>query len=45
VRRILRHHEPGKIAISAVQPAARRQQSKVAVFIDFLAELLAKESD
>ena len=45
VRRILRHHEPGKIAISAVRPAARRQPSKVAVFFDFLAELLAKESD
>jgi LysR family transcriptional regulator for bpeEF and oprC len=45
VRRILRDHERGKIAISAVRPAARRQPSKVAVFIDFLAELLAKECD
>ena len=32
-------------AISAVRPAARRQPSKVAVFVDFLAELLAKECD
>jgi len=28
-----------------VRPAARRQPSKVAVFVDFLAELLAKECD
>ncbi|WP_257010208.1 LysR substrate-binding domain-containing protein [Burkholderia ubonensis] len=42
VRRILRDHEPGKITISAVRPAARRQPSKVAVFVDFLAELLAE---
>ena len=40
-----RDHEQGKIAISAVRPAARRQPSKVAVFVDFLAELLAKECD
>ncbi len=45
VRRILRDHEQGKIAISAVRPAARRQPSKVAVFVDFLAELLAEEGD
>jgi LysR family transcriptional regulator for bpeEF and oprC len=45
VRRILRDHEPGTITISAVRPAARRQPSKVAVFIDFLVEPLAKESD
>ena len=43
VRRILRDHEPGKIAISAVRPASRRQPSKVAVFVDFLAELLADQ--
>ena len=42
VRRILRDHEPRKITISAVRPAARRQPSKVAVFVDFLAELLAE---
>jgi hypothetical protein len=41
VRRILRNHEPGKIAISDVRPASRRQASKVAVFTDFLAELFA----
>jgi LysR family transcriptional regulator for bpeEF and oprC len=45
VRRILRDHEPGRIAISVVRPASRRQPSKVAVFIDFLAELLAKAED
>jgi hypothetical protein len=44
-RRILRDHEPGTIAISAVRPAARRQPSKVAVFVDFLTELLAEEGD
>ena len=45
VRRILRDHEPGKIAISAVRAAAPRQPSKVAVFVDFLTELLAGEGD
>jgi DNA-binding transcriptional LysR family regulator len=45
VRRILRGHEPEKITISAVRPAARRQPSKVAVFAEFLAELLAEEGD
>ena len=45
VRRILRDHEPGKIAISAVRPAARRQPSKVAAFVDFPTELLAEERD
>jgi DNA-binding transcriptional LysR family regulator len=44
-RRILRGHEPEKITISAVRPAARRQPSKVAVFAEFLAELLAEEGD
>jgi DNA-binding transcriptional LysR family regulator len=34
VRRVLRDHEPGKITISAGRPTARRQPSKVAVFID-----------
>jgi len=42
VRRILRDHEPSKLPISAVRPASRRQPSKVAVFVDFLAELLAE---
>src|SRR6202045_964754 len=45
VRRILRDHEPAKIPISAVRPASRRQSSKVAVFVDFLAELLAETDD
>src|SRR6202049_5129941 len=43
VRRILRDHEPSKLPISAVRPASRRQPSKVAVFVDFLAELLVDE--
>ena len=42
VRRILRDHEPSKLPISAVRPASRRQPSKVAVFVDFLVELLAE---
>src|SRR5260370_11444742 len=37
VRRILRDREPARIAISAVRPAARRQPSKVAVVVAFLA--------
>src|SRR6202022_1405193 len=45
VRRILRDHEPSKLPISAVRPASRRQPSKVAVFVDFLAELLAETDD
>ena len=40
VRRILRDREPARIPISAVRPASRRQPSKVAVFVDFLAALL-----
>src|ERR1700756_1271546 len=43
VRRILRDHERGKLPISAVRPTSRRQPSKVAVFVDFLAELLVDE--
>jgi len=43
VRRILRDHEPSKLPISAVRPASHRQPSKVAVFVDFLAELLVDE--
>jgi DNA-binding transcriptional LysR family regulator len=42
VRRILRDREPARIPISAVRPASRRQPSKVVVFVDFLAELLAE---
>lgn len=45
VRRILRDYEPGTVAISAVHPAARRQPSRVAVFVDFLAEVLAEQDD
>src|ERR1700726_978889 len=45
VRRILRDCEPARIPISAVRPASRRQPSKVAVFVDFLAELLAETDD
>jgi DNA-binding transcriptional LysR family regulator len=45
VRRILRNREPARIPISAVRPASRRQPSKVAVFVDFLAELLAEMDD
>jgi DNA-binding transcriptional LysR family regulator len=45
VRRILRDCEPARIPISAVRPASRRQPSKVAVFVDFLAELLAETND
>src|ERR1700740_2226352 len=45
VRRILRDREPARIPISAVRPASRRQPSKVAVFVDFLAELLAETND
>ena len=33
------------LPISAVRPASRRQPSKVAVFIDFLAELLTEADD
>jgi DNA-binding transcriptional LysR family regulator len=43
VRRILRDREPARIPINAVRPASRRQPSKVAVFVDFLAELLVDE--
>src|ERR1700736_3675339 len=45
VRRILRDREPARIPISAVRPASRRQPSKDAVFVDFLAELLAETDD
>jgi DNA-binding transcriptional LysR family regulator len=43
VRRILRDREPARIPIRTVRPASRRQPSKVAVFVDFLAELLVDE--
>jgi LysR family transcriptional regulator for bpeEF and oprC len=45
VRRILRKHEPAAIPISVVRPANRRVATKVSVFIDFLAETVAKMPD
>jgi LysR family transcriptional regulator for bpeEF and oprC len=42
VRRVLRDYEPEPLAISAVRPAGRRLPTKVRVFIDFLAEVLAE---
>jgi LysR family transcriptional regulator, regulator for bpeEF and oprC len=44
VRRVLRHYEPPPLSISAVHPSGRRLATKVRVFIEFLAEILAKES-
>lgn len=44
VKRLLIDYEPGAIPISAVRPAGRRMSGKAAVFIDFLAELLADSS-
>jgi len=45
VRRVLRHREPARIPISAVRPASRRQPGKVAVFVDFLAEIVPETGD
>jgi DNA-binding transcriptional LysR family regulator len=45
VRRILRKYEPGALPITAVRPASHRLATKVAVFIDFLAETLAMMRD
>jgi LysR family transcriptional regulator, regulator for bpeEF and oprC len=45
VRRILRDYEPPNLSISAVHPSGRRLPTKVRVFIDFLAEILAKHPD
>jgi DNA-binding transcriptional LysR family regulator len=45
VRVVLRDHEPDAFAISAVHPAGRRLPTKVRVFIDFVADALAKEPD
>jgi hypothetical protein len=42
LRRILRDRESARIPISAVRPASCRQPGKVAVFVDFLTELLAE---
>jgi LysR family transcriptional regulator, regulator for bpeEF and oprC len=43
VQRILREYEPTELSISAVYPGGRRLATKVQVFIDFLAEILAKD--
>jgi LysR family transcriptional regulator, regulator for bpeEF and oprC len=43
VQRILREYEPPELSISAVHPGGRRLATKVRVFIDFLAEILAKD--
>ncbi len=43
VVRILRRYEPPELPISAVRPASRRLATKVSVFIDFVAEVLAQE--
>ena len=45
VRRVVRDRGPARIPISAVRPVSRRQPSKVAVFVDFLAELLTEADD
>jgi DNA-binding transcriptional LysR family regulator len=43
VRLVLRNYEPAPLSISAAHPAGRRLATKVRVFIDFLAEIFAKE--
>jgi LysR family transcriptional regulator for bpeEF and oprC len=43
VRRVLRAYEPSPLPISAVHAAGRRLPTKVRVFIDFLAGLLADD--
>lgn len=42
MRRVLVDHEPEPTPISVVRPAGRRTARRVTVFIEFLAELLAK---
>ncbi|SAL20614.1 LysR family transcriptional regulator [Caballeronia udeis] len=44
VRVVLADYAPGPLAISAVHPAGRRLPTKVQVFIDFLAEILAGDA-
>lgn len=44
VRRILTGYEPEPIPINAVRPSGRNMASKVSVFIDFMAGLLAEVS-
>jgi LysR family transcriptional regulator for bpeEF and oprC len=43
VRPVLTDFEPPKLSISAVRPGGRFLASKIAVFIDFLAEIFAEE--
>jgi DNA-binding transcriptional LysR family regulator len=43
VRLVLRDYEPAPLSISAVHPAGRPLATKVRVFIDFLAKVLAEE--
>jgi DNA-binding transcriptional LysR family regulator len=43
VKHVMPELSPGDLAISAVRPEGRRLASKVAVFIDFLAEILAED--
>ena len=43
VRVVLRDHEPAPLAISTVHPSGRRLATKVRVFIEFLARILAEE--
>jgi DNA-binding transcriptional LysR family regulator len=43
VRLVLRDHEPTPLAICTVHPSGRRLASKVRVFIEFLASILAEE--
>jgi DNA-binding transcriptional LysR family regulator len=45
VWQVLRDRGPTRIPISAARPASRGQPSKVAVFVDFLTELLAETDD
>jgi LysR family transcriptional regulator for bpeEF and oprC len=45
VKRILRKYEPDALPIHVVRPANRRLATKVSVFIDFLAETLARVSN
>lgn len=44
VRLVLTEFEPAKLAISAVRPGGKFLASKVRVFIDFLAEIFAKDA-
>ncbi len=40
---VLREFEPAPLPINAVRPAARRLPTKLRVFIDFLAQVLAED--